>query len=77
MSLIPGQMGSLSRGKLRDSPVVSQWPWTSGIPLMAGRLDDEVAKLRHGDLTGMAVVFLDTIEVRRFFLVNMANTHDT
>jgi hypothetical protein len=58
-------------GMMRNSPVVFQWPWTTGIPLTAGRLDEEVEKLRHHDIAGMAVVFLDSIQVNRLFLMNM------
>jgi len=70
------ELSNASRCTIRNSPVVSQWPWTSGIPLTAGRVDDEVAKLCSDDLTGMAMVFLETIQVHIAFLVNMANTDD-
>ena len=53
---------------------MSQWPWTSGIPLTVGRLDDEVEKLHHDDIVGILVIFMDTIQVHIFLLVNMANT---
>jgi len=54
---------------MRKSPVVSQWPWTSGIPL-AGCLDDEVDK----QIMGIGACFLETIRVHRLLLANMVNT---
>jgi len=80
MSLAPAQISSqlqlfkASGRMMRNSPVVSQWPWTSGIPLTAGRLDDEVEKLHRDDIVGILVIFMDTIQVHIFLLVNMANT---
>jgi hypothetical protein len=69
MSSTPDQIQSLTtfRNIIRRTPVIQQWPWTTGVPLTAGTLVDDVEKLRTDDMVEIGHLIINTIQVHASF----------